>query len=743
MTLYKCGRFYLRPVASIALAAFSLSACDSNAITAVQQATSSRSPFHNQPLSLRTVTAADPNSPELLSNADFSNQFSGWTMCSGSDGVSVVNSTAVVSAGNCVSQGINVSADQDLTLTCTVKRASAGDPWAGVGLSFYDINGNFISEPTAAQVDSTSFAEYTVEGTAPQGAAYASGWVYTETGVTVANCSLKDSGNVQPPVQPPTPPTPPPSSGNELLTNADFTNQLNSWTNCNGNPGLSAQNNTAVLGAQNCFYQSVDVSANQALDLSCQARLQSNSNQWSGIGLSFYDNNWNLISEPDSPQVIGTSFQNYYVSGTAPQGATNALVWAYSESGMVINNCSLTGSDNTTPPPPPEPPTTPTPPSPPSSSNFCPAYVDSSLYRSRGNTIVIGPEQDDWERIIERAPANTEILLKDGEYLLDRGTIFMQNDNITVRSLSQNRDNVVIKGMGFYTGESEGFMLAADRITIADMTMYGMRRHAVAMKPELDGDGNTINNYVYNMNIYDTGTQHVKTSDGGPNINTVIACNKLGYNPGVARGDYNGAVGVFKGQKIHIRDNYIYNITGDGTGCDVAQPEVACIYESAPAIYARESADTIVERNIILESWRGISLGLVEGHTRGIVRNNFIYRSTPGDMGISIERSVDTLVEHNTVFVDGYWAPIEVKEGSGGHIFRNNLTSLPINLRGTSGSSFAGNIDNATINELVAPGDPHLKQGSIAIGAGVPGDLSIDIDGDTRSDRWDVGADQY
>jgi len=44
-----------------------------------------------------------------------------------------------------------------------------------------------------------------------------------------------------------------------------------------------------------------------------------------------------------------------------------------------------------------------------------------------------------------------------------------------------------------------------------------------------------------------------------------------------------------------------------------------------------------------------------------------------------VEKSVGTIVEHNTVLVEGYWAPMQVRGGSG-HVFRNNLTNLPIQL---------------------------------------------------------------
>ena len=107
----------------------------------------------------------------------------------------------------------------------------------------------------------------------------------------------------------------------------------------------------------------------------------------------------------------------------------------------------------------------------------------------------------------------------------------MRQPNITIRSLSGDRNSVVIKGIGLDEGTSEGFMIGADRITIADITMHSMRRHAVAMKPGLDNDNILDNVYVYNLNVYDTGTQHIKAADSGINRDAVIACSRLGYHP--------------------------------------------------------------------------------------------------------------------------------------------------------------------------------------------------------------------
>ena len=524
----------------------------------------------------------------------------------------------------------------------------------------------------------------------------------------------------------------------ELLVNADFTNQFSGWETCDGSGSVSIENNMALLNDEDCIRQPVEISPLQEITVTCDIARLSTGNEWAGLGLRFYDDSRNFISEPTPVRISSERLTTYFVTGVAPTDARYADVSIYTTTSLAVSSCFMSGGADVV--------EQPVQTEPPLKTNFCPTYDESPLYRARSNILLLGPTDEDWEQQIEQAQSNTEVLLADGEYLLDNDSVYMANSDITVRSLSGNQGSVVIRGLGYNTGQSEGFMIAADRITIADMTMHGMRRHAIAMKPGADADGILDESYVYNMNIYDTGTQHIKGADSGENREAVIACSTIGYSPNGVVGSYIGAIGIFEGSDVVVRDNYVYNITGDGTGCNVAEPLEPCIYDSVPAIYMRSSRDSIVERNTVLDSWRGISLGLTNGHVRGIIRNNFVYREEAGDHGISVELSTGTIVEHNTVIVGGYWAPIEVRAGSG-HTFRNNLTTLPIKQRdGTFNNSIDGNgnIEYATGADFVAPGDAHLQIGSAAIGAGVaPIEVIFDIDGEVRSGGWDVGADHF
>jgi nitrous oxidase accessory protein NosD len=74
----------------------------------------------------------------------------------------------------------------------------------------------------------------------------------------------------------------------------------------------------------------------------------------------------------------------------------------------------------------------------------------------------------------------------------------------------------------------------------------------------------------------------------------------------------------------------------------------------------RQCADSVIEENVIVDCARGIGFGLgpgADGHTGGIIRNNFIaaddtglFASSSGfDSGISLWGADDAQVYHNSV----------------------------------------------------------------------------------------------
>lgn len=419
---------------------------------------------------------------------------------------------------------------------------------------------------------------------------------------------------------------------------------------------------------------------------------------------------------------------------------------------------ATTTTSPATEPPEPEPTTPPTTPptttpviptNPPSTSDHCMAYTDSPIYRARQNQVTVTSDQD-WESVLSNAEPNTEILLADGVYNFTRDAVWMEQADLTIRSESGNRDAVILQGKGLRE-RGEGLMIAGPNVTIADLTIQETRNHGVSIKPEVNGTGT----HMYNLEMRDIGTQFVKGSGGGVNGDGLLACSSLGYSPGVVEGDYIAAIDVFNAVDWVVRDNYIYNFMGDGSGCEV---DINCgTYDTTHSaiLFWQDTSNLTIERNIIVDSFRSITLGLGTPVDGAVVRNNFIYQSVPGDAGIELWDADNVLIEHNTVIVNGGYPGAIEYGGADNLTLRNNLiTSPPLDRSGSRGANTnvvtEGNITNATVADLIAPGDPHLAPGSRAIGAGVSQASSCDepheiddIDGELRVGQFDVGADQF
>ncbi len=300
----------------------------------------------------------------------------------------------------------------------------------------------------------------------------------------------------------------------------------------------------------------------------------------------------------------------------------------------------------------------------------CPEYANSDIYVQRQRTITIGSDQD-WVTQIEQAPPHTDILLLDGQYKTDRHAI-MVSGHTTIRSASQNAESVIISGQGYGTS-GEGFMVIGNDVIIADLSITAMRDHAISIKPRQGAKNKTR---IYNVHLYDIGTQHIKLNVGGSD-DGLIACSSIGYSANGAKGDYNGAIDLHEAGNWTIRDNTIYNIRGDGSGCNVDRD--CGQFLSGPAILVwNNSNNTRITRNRIFDSYRNIALGLGRGHENGTVDQNLIVQSMPGDAGIELQTTNNTVVENNTVILAGrYRGAIEYRDSDDIDIRHNQITSDP------------------------------------------------------------------
>jgi len=145
-------------------------------------------------------------------------------------------------------------------------------------------------------------------------------------------------------------------TGNELLINSGFDDQLTAWGTCNDNTAVTVTDSSATVTGENCIHQNIELSDYQDLNLSCDVRRLNAGHEWAGVSLSYYDPSWALVSEAEPAQITSETFSSYSTSSLVPDGARHALVLIYTTTGVSVSGCSLTTSSVVEPPEPePEP----------------------------------------------------------------------------------------------------------------------------------------------------------------------------------------------------------------------------------------------------------------------------------------------------------------------------------------------------------------------------------------------------
>jgi hypothetical protein len=285
-----------------------------------------------------------------------------------------------------------------------------------------------------------------------------------------------------------------------------------------------------------------------------------------------------------------------------------------------------------------------------------------------------------------------------------------------------------------------GISVSAPDVTIADLTIRDFAFHAIQVRGELAASRFTL----HNARLRDTGQQLLKGSVSAARQyadNGLVACSEFSYTTN-APSNYTNGIDLLATSGWVIRDNLFARIRG---------PE-ADGWSAGPSILVWAGAsDTVVERNRIVDSFRGIALGLTnsphqyarngEGaydHAGGVVRNNVIVNLHRwADEAIEVNAARDARIEHNTVLVEGTAAwSIGVRFPQGYALIRNNLTNHRIFLRDGGRASLDGNVTSARRSWFVdAPrADMHLAaDGRPAIDAGVAiPDVADDFDRTVR-----------
>jgi len=359
--------------------------------------------------------------------------------------------------------------------------------------------------------------------------------------------------------------------------------------------------------------------------------------------------------------------------------------------------------------------------------------------------------------------SNTAIVIATGTY--DIGSVNFPNGvdgrltvghygaasigHIQIRGATGNPADVVINGAGMLDNTVPfGFQIfTANDVTIADLSVHDVYYHDVAVQ----GDQGAHDVRLYHVRLYDAGQQIVK---GVPGANDVtIEYSELFFSSGAVNHPqgsppgscYTNAIDGVNDARWIVRDNLIHDIRCQD------------LTLAGPAILLWQgSTDTLVERNTILNSSRGISLGLISAtdHLNGIARNNFIRWDPAANYAVDVPiytTSPNASLLGNTALTSGKYAnAIEVRfAGASGVNVTNNLLDAAIQPRDGATPASSNNLTSAQPSWFVAAagGDLHLTAaaGAALRHATALASAADDFDGQPRpsgANKSDIGADQ-
>ncbi|MDX1477049.1 MAG: right-handed parallel beta-helix repeat-containing protein [Saprospiraceae bacterium] len=315
---------------------------------------------------------------------------------------------------------------------------------------------------------------------------------------------------------------------------------------------------------------------------------------------------------------------------------------------------------------------------------------------------------------------------------------YITASDIVIRSLSGNRDSVILTGTGMADvspGTEIGIYAVGDNITIADLTIKEVGNHGVAVTGE--------NLFVHNVRIQDTYEQMIKgnASNGGADSGRV-QCSLFEYTAGIGPQWYIGGLDIHNGDDWIVRDNVFK---------DIESPSAA-VAEHAIHFW-NSSSNNLVERNVIINCDRGIGFGLGSSpNDGGLIRNNMIYNDGTGvfdDVGIGLETSPNTKVYNNTIFI-AYPNAIEYRFPATTNVeITNNLTNKLIKSRDGGTAILITNYTSAADSLFVdvAAGNLRLiEHNPLVVDQGTEiVDVSLDIDQTPRPQgfTYDIGGHEF
>ncbi len=429
--------------------------------------------------------------------------------------------------------------------------------------------------------------------------------------------------------------------------------------------------------------------------------------------------------------------------------------------------------------------TTDGPPDPPPPSAAC---EDRELPPRNGATIMVSPGANGMvmvdgnattlRQVVSGAASGDTIVLQDGTYPMPQAGpgeytgMYFTTPDVTLRSASGNASAVVIDGG--YVSQGDGsapITIDAAGVVIADLTVRRSIFHLIHIWT--NGDGAII----HNVDLVDGGQQFLKSSvDDGTVDDVEVSCSRFvmtsdgrdnvwGYGPqGGSTTCYTGGIDTHNARDWYVHDSYFEGIYCDETGVQrpahgqFPEQRDGMTYNGGLAEHGVHMWDSeagsghVIARNRIVDCARGIGIGLVDTVYGTWVVNNMVSSRFAGsgehDVGIIVERAVDTVVAHNTVvFTDANAYPnaIEYRWGETSNLtLHGNLTNLGITPRDGATATETDEVTDAAPAWFVdaEAGDLHLTDCALAGTAARDPAVPDDFDGDPRSDPTVPGADE-
>ena len=381
-----------------------------------------------------------------------------------------------------------------------------------------------------------------------------------------------------------------------------------------------------------------------------------------------------------------------------------------------------------------------------------------------GGVIDVTPAQAaNLSAIIQSAQPGETIQLADGTYILPTTLVF-RTPRVTLRSKSGNRAAVTLDGR-YSVGDI--LLVTESDVTIADLTLTRAYYHPVHVVPESHSTTGTL---LHNLRVVDGAEQFIKINPYNGNIsdNGLIRCSSLELTDQgrtqIRNNCYTGGIDAHQARGWQVYENRFA-----GLWCASGLSEHAIHFWKG-------SRDTLVDRNVIVNSARGVGFGLGDsvpgrlysdlpcsgktavGHYGGSITNNFVFANDARlfasafgfDAGIALEQSCETNVLHNTVVSTAApFSSIEWRFANTVAVIANNLVSHNLRPRDGALATLAGNISNASPSlfvDAVATGDLHLRPTATAAidhAAPLTAPLAWDIDRRPRGAPADVGADEF